>query len=154
MSATHAVYCTQTAAHVLYVSFELSWSSWRMAFTIGAGQPPRIRSVLARCTDLALKEIKKAKLRFGLPADTPVVSCYEAGRDGFWMHRFLTHAGVQNIAVDSASIEVSRRKRRAKSDRLDAIKLVSMLVRWHNGEEAEGHTQRAPVKHLQPIISK
>jgi transposase len=120
---------------VLYVAFELSWGTWKMAFTIGAGQPPRIRSVPSRCTTLVLNEIKKTKLRFGLPGDTPVVSCYEAGRDGFWIHRFLTDAGVENIVVDSASIEVSRRKRRAKSDRLDAIKLVSMLIRWHNGEK-------------------
>jgi transposase len=135
MSATHAVHCTQTAAPVLYVAFELSWTNWKMAFTIGAGQPPRIRTVPARCASLVLNEIKKAKLRFGLPNSAPVVSCYEAGRDGFWIHRFLTHEMVQNIVVDSASIEVSRRKRRAKSDRLDAVKLVSMLIRWHNGEK-------------------
>jgi transposase len=120
---------------VLYMAFELGWTTWKMAFTIGAGQPPRVRSVPARCTSFVLSEIKKAKLRFGLPADAPVVSCYEAGRDGFWLHRFLVHQGIRNIVVDSASIEVSRRKRRAKSDRLDAIKLVSMLIRWHNGEK-------------------
>jgi transposase len=135
MSATHAVHCTTTAGPALYVALELSWTTWKMAFTVGAGQPPRIRTVPARCTTMILTEIKKAKLRFGLPADAPVVSCYEAGRDGFWIHRFLAHTGVQNIVVDLASIEVSRRKRRAKSDRLDAVKLVSMLIRWHNGEK-------------------
>jgi transposase len=135
MSATHTVHSTTTASPVLYVAFELGWTTWKMAFTIGAGQPPRVRSVPARCTSFVLSEIKKAKLRFGLPADAPVVSCYEAGRDGFWLHRFLVHQGIRNIVVDSASIEVSRRKRRAKSDRLDAIKLVSMLIRWHNGEK-------------------
>ena len=97
-----------------------------------AAQDPHGSGSLHR---LVLNEIKKAKLRFDLPADTPVVSCYEAGRDGFWIHRFLAHEGIQNIVVDSASIEVSRRKRRAKSDRLDAVKLVSMLIRWHNGEK-------------------
>jgi transposase len=76
-----------------------------------------------------MSEISKAKLRFGLPPDAKVVSCYEAGRDGFWIHRLLTHEGIQNVVVDSASIEVSRRKRRAKSDRLDGVKLVSMLIR-------------------------
>ena len=106
-----------------------------MAFTVGAGQPPRIRSVPARCTTLVWSEIKKAKLRFDLPANTPVLSCYEAGRDGFWIHRVLADGGIRNIVVDSASIEVSRRKRRAKSDRLDAVKLLSMLIRWHNGEK-------------------
>jgi transposase len=63
------------------------------------------------------------------------VSCYEAGRDGFWIHRFLIHLGVESIIVDSASIEVSRRSRRRKTDRLDAIKLVTMLVRWDFGEK-------------------
>jgi transposase len=135
MSAAHTVHCTPTAAPVLYVAFELGWTTWKMALTVGAGQPPRIRSVPARCTSFVLSEIKKAKLRFGLPEDAPVVSCYEAGRDGFWIHRFLAHEGIHNIVVDSASIEVSRRKRRAKSDRLDAVKLVSMLIRWHNGEK-------------------
>jgi transposase len=135
MSATHAVHSTPTAAPVLYVAFELGWTTWKMAFTVGAGQPPRIRTVPARCTSFVLSEIKKAKLRFGLPANASVVACYEAGRDGFWLHRFLVHQGIQNIVVDSASIEVSRRRRRAKSDRLDAIKLVSMLIRWHNGEK-------------------
>jgi transposase len=135
MSAAHKIQCTPTAGPVLYVAFELSWGTWKMAFTTGPGQSPRIRTVPARCTSLVWSEIKKAKLRLDLPADTPVLSCYEAGRDGFWIHRSLTHAGIQNTVVDSASIEVSRRKRRAKSDRLDAIKMLSMLIRWHNGEK-------------------
>ena len=109
MSATHAVHSTPAPAPALYVAFELSWGTWKMAFTVGAGQPPRIRSVPARCTSLVLNEIKKAKLRFDLPADAPVLSCYEAGRDGFWIHRVLAHEGIHNIVVDSASIEVSRR---------------------------------------------
>jgi transposase len=135
MSATHPVHSTPAAAPVLYMALELSLTTWKLAFTTGAGQPPRLRSIPARATSSLLSEVKKAKLRFGLPDDAPVRSCYEAGRDGFWLHRFLVHAGIHNIVVDSASIEVNRRKRRAKSDRLDAVKLVSMLIRWHNGEK-------------------
>jgi len=120
---------------VLYLAFELGWNSWKLAFTIGAGQKPRLRSLPARSLVALPLEIKTAKERFGLAPDAPVVSCYEAGRDGFWLHRFLAHEGVRNLVVDSASIEVNRRQRRAKSDRLDAIKLLSMLIRWHNGEE-------------------
>src|SRR5262249_40139908 len=89
-------------------------------------------------------EIKTAKERFGLPPDAPVISCYEAGRDGFWLHRLLVHEGVRNLVVDSASIEVNRRKRRAKSDRLDATKLVSMLIRWHHGQERVWAVVRVP----------
>jgi transposase len=120
---------------VLYVALELGWNTWKLAFTIGAGQKPRIRTIKARALEVLLAEIQAAKARFGLPEDAKVISCYEAGRDGFWLDRFLWKHGVENLVVDSASIEVNRRKRRAKSDRLDAVKLVSMLMRWHNGEK-------------------
>ena len=119
----------------LYVAFELGWKTWKLASTVGLGQKPRISTVPAGDTEAVLREISKALERFGLPQGLRVVSCYEAGRDGFWLHRFLTHVGVENVVVDSASIEVSRRSRRRKTDRLDAIKLVAMLVRYHLGEK-------------------
>jgi len=119
----------------LYVAFELGWKTWKLASTVGLGQRPRISTIPAGDTEAVVKEISKALERFGLPRDSRVVSCYEAGRDGFWLHRFLTHVGVENVVVDSASIEVSRRSRRRKTDRLDAIKLVTMLVRYHLGEK-------------------
>jgi transposase len=118
----------------LHLAFELGWSQWQLAFTIGHGQPARLRTITARDLPGLLQEIHKAKRRFGLPEDAAVVSCYEAGRDGFWLHRWLTSQGIANVIVDSASIEVNRRKRRAKSDHLDATKLVSMLLRYHAGE--------------------
>ena len=134
MTATRSNDSTPAQAPCLYLAFELGWSEWKLAFTIGAGQKPRLRSVPARDRDRVLAEIAKAKQRFELPADAPVRSCYEAGRDGFWLHRWLLHAGVLNIIVDSSSIEVNRRQRRAKSDGLDAAKLVSMLLRFYGGE--------------------
>jgi transposase len=78
--------------------------------------------------------VARARTRFKLSAQTAVVSCYEAGRDGFWIHRALTQLGISNRVVDSASIEVNRRARRAKTDRIDALKLVQMLVRVCYGE--------------------
>jgi transposase len=144
MSATHTDPSNAMAAPVLYLALELSWNSWKLAFTVGMGQKPRLRTIPARDTQGLLLEIKKAKARFGLPEQAPVVSCYEAGRDGFWLHRFLAHHGVDNRVVDSASIEVNRRRRRAKSDRLDVIKLVEMLIRWHNGETKVWSTVRVP----------
>ena len=63
-----------------------------------------------------------------------VLSCYEAGRDGFWLHRYLLSCGIDNLMVDSSSIEVNRRKRRAKTDRINAKKLLAMLIRHHAGE--------------------
>lgn len=123
-----------TSSPRLHLAFELSWGQWKLAFTTEPAQPPRLRTVRARDLAAVLAEIAKAKKRFGLPDDTEVVSCYEAGRDGFWLHRWLLSQGIANVIVDSASIEVNRRKRRAKSDRLDAGKLVSMLVRYQAGE--------------------
>jgi transposase len=134
MSATHTTQSTATSAPVLYVAIELGWNSWKVAFTVGLGQRPRVRTVGGRSTTQLLFEIQRAKRRFGLPEQTRVISCYEAGRDGFWVHRFLVANAIDNHVVDSASIEVNRRKRRAKSDGLDATKLVEMLIRWHNGE--------------------
>ena len=88
----------------------------------------------ARHHEHVLDEIAQAKRRLGLPETAPVVSCYEAGREGFWLHRFLQGHGITNHVVDSSSIEVNRRRRRAKSDGLDVRKLLSMLMRYEQGE--------------------
>ena len=78
--------------------------------------------------------IGKGKARCGLAGKVLVHSCYEAGRDGFWLHRWLIEQGIENLVVDSASIEVNRRQRRAKTDHLDGAKLLAMLMRYHAGE--------------------
>ena len=123
-----------TPERVLFVAFELSEKTWKLGFTTGHGQKPRERSVPARDQEHVLDEIAQAKRRLKLPETAPVVSCYEAGREGFWLHRFLEAHGITNHVVDSAAIEVSRRQRRAKSDGLDVRKLLSMLIRYEQGE--------------------
>ena len=130
---THAHESTPTTP-VLHLAFELADQRWKLAFTPGLGQRRRVRTVAARDLDAVRQEVRRALARFGRPAGTPVVSCYEAGRDGFWLHRALTALGIANSVVDSASIEVNRRLRRAKADRLDAEKLVLMLVRATQGD--------------------
>src|SRR5207245_8341101 len=95
---------------------------------------PRERSIAARHQARVLHEVAQAKRRFGLPETASVVSCYEAGREGFWLHRFVQAHGITNQVVDSSSLEVNRRKRRAKSDGLDGRKLLSMLMRSYHGE--------------------
>jgi len=119
----------------LYLALELSNRSWKLAFSTGHGQKPRFRNVPARDLDALTREIVLARTRFGLSDSVPVISCFEAGRDGFWIHRFLqTQPHCFNLVVDSASIEVNRRFRRLKTDRIDARKLLTMLIRYHNGE--------------------
>jgi transposase len=123
----------------LYLAFELGERDWKLAFTTGLAQRPRVRVVKARDLAQVGAEIAAAKRRFELPADAPVVSCYEAGRDGTWLHRALGACGIANCVVDAASIEVNRRARRAKADRLDAEKLVLMLVRYAQGDRRTWH---------------
>jgi transposase len=126
------------------MALELSEKTWKLGFTTGLGQKARLRDIPARAFPLIEREIHAAKQRFGLPRETPVASCYEAGRDGFWLHRFLLSAGVANEVVDSSSIEVDRRRRRAKTDRIDVKKLLKMLVRYRQGEADVWRTVRVP----------
>lgn len=118
----------------LHMALELSLSKWNLAFTTGLGQKAKVRTIAARDLQAVHREITAAKTRFRLRDDAQVRSCYEAGRDGFWLHRALVAAGIQNIIVDSSSIEVNRRARRAKADKIDASKLATMLVRYYLGE--------------------
>jgi transposase len=117
---------------------------WRLGFTTGAAQRPRERQVLAGEVHTVLGEIDRAKQRFGLPEHARVVSCYEAGRDGFWLHRFLVAQGVENLVVDASSIEVNRRQRRAKTNRLDVHQRLMMLLRYHAGERRLWSVVRVP----------
>jgi transposase len=119
----------------LYMAIETGVSKWKVGFTCGAGQQPRIRVVDTGDLTRLRQEIEQAKRRFGLSADAPVHSCYEAGRDGFWIHRALERMGVKNRVVDSASIRVERRARRAKSDRLDVVGLLDLVIRRCRGED-------------------
>ncbi len=118
---------------VLMMSMELGESGWLLGFASAFGQKPLRRKVASRDGQSLLAQIAWAKRRLGIAADAHVASCYEAGRDGFWLHRFLEAHGIENLVVDSASIEVNRRKRRAKSDRIDLVALLDLLARDRAG---------------------
>jgi transposase len=117
------------AQPILMLAMELGESGWLLGFSSGFGQTPVRRKIDSRDGNALLTQIGWAKQRLGLAAGARVVSCYEAGRDGFWLHRFLEAQGVENLVVDSASIEVNRRKRRAKTDRVDLVALLDLLAR-------------------------
>lgn len=129
---------------VLYVAFELAKKDWKLAMTSGFGVAPVVRTVSAGDLAAVQRVIAAGRQRFGVPAEAAVLSCYEAGRDGFWIHRALGTVGISNRVVDSSSIEVNRRARRTKTDRLDALKLVMMLVRVCQGEPRVWAEVRVP----------
>jgi transposase len=122
-------------AKSLFMAMELSKKKWKLAF--GDGSRERERTIPAGAVTALSREVEVAKAKLGLPADAPVISGYEAGRDGFWIDRMLKKQGVKNYVMDPASIEVSRQARRRKTDRLDAKKLLKQLLRKELGEEQD-----------------
>ena len=134
----------EDTAEALYVAFELSKAKWKLGFSDGSHRAARVVTVDAPDVEAVDRQILKAKQSFGLREGAPVYSCYEAGRDGFWLHRALTDRGIDNLVVDPASIEVNRRKRRVKTDRVDAVKLLGQLIRYYRGERRVWAVVRVP----------
>ena len=128
----------------LHVALDLGNTTWCFACAPGAAVAPRVRILPARDLARLQMELATAHGHFGLSADAPVVLCYEAGRDGFWLQRACTAAGITALVVDSSSIEVSRRKRRAKTDRLDATALLRVLLRHTAGERGQWRVLHVP----------
>lgn len=133
-----------TAATVVHLAFELGATEWKLGFTTGLGRSPRERVIRTGDVEAVEREIEAAKRRFGVAVDGRVVSCYEAGREGFWLHRWLKSKGIENQVIDSSSIEVNRRRRRRKTDKLDLKSLLRLLARWVGGEEEVWRVVRVP----------
>ena len=132
------------AAQTLYLAFELSRKKWKLAFSDGKMPRVRIVTIGAQDWEALNQELERARVRYGLEKTAGVMSCYEIGRESFWLHRALVSRGIENIVVDAASIEVNRRDRRAKTDRMDAEKLVQQLMRYATGERRVWSVVRVP----------
>jgi transposase len=149
MQATRANHFTATE-DVLAVALELSSGAWKLAFQDGKHGKPAISTVTnevaaGRLSEVR-QEIQKMKRKWSLPASTRTVVLYEAGQDGFWIQRALSEEGIETWICDPASIPVQRHARRAKTDRLDAIKLVQSLRAWLCGERDRMHMIRIPAR--------
>jgi transposase len=127
----------------LYVIFELANKEWKLLFSNEQGRH--------HCGQMTAGEmaafwahVSVAKQRLNCSPTVTVYSCYEAGRDGHWLHRYLHDQGIINYEVDASSIEVPRRARRAKTDRLDLFSLRRLLVRHVHGERGVWHTVNVP----------
>ena len=133
---------------VLAVSLELASKSWKVGLDDGKRKSPAVHGVDHAEPEGRLEEaiavIEKAKKKWGLAPGVRVVVMYEAGQDGFWIQRALTARGYETLVVDAASIPVERKSRRAKTDRLDAIRLVVTLRAWLRGERDRMKVVRVP----------
>ena len=135
---------------ILHLAFELASKKWLLGFTDGR---PQIRKIEVKAGDLSalLGAIAATKVKFGLPKTCRVVSCYEAGRDGFWLHRALVAQGIENRVLDSASLETNRRSRRAKTDRIDVEKMARMSVREASGEKNVWRVVNVPPEDVEDV---
>ena len=146
----HRISLTPTTAQIecatIFVAIELSRLSWVVAIHTPLADKIGVHKLTAgdwRAL-LALIARHRAKAERALGAPLDVVSCYEAGYDGFWLHRLLLANGVRNHVIDPASLQVNRRARRAKTDRVDATGLLRALMAWCRGERQVCAMVRAP----------
>jgi transposase len=126
----------KTINEVLVVAIELSSKHWKLAFHDGRRERARIATIAAWEFEALSLQIERARKAMSLEREVRIVSCYEAGREGFSVHRRLLQLGVESVVIDAASVEVSRRWRNAKTDRLDAEKLAMKLLAHLRGERA------------------
>lgn len=132
----------------LTASLELASKHWKVALQDGKHTSPSVHTTKQEGAADRLAEavalIETARQEWQLGSSSRVVVLYEAGQDGFWISRALRERGYQVVVVDPASIPVERQARRAKTDRLDAIRLLSCLRGWLRGERDRLHAVREP----------
>jgi transposase len=144
MLQTNDTNATTTLTTRLLVAIEMSLKAWRLVMAPEGGIRKRVKSVEAGNYPALEQAVAEARERFQLPARTPLLFCYEAGRDGFYPYRRLTEVGHEVWVIDSASIEVSRRKKQAKSDGIDGEKLAELMQRKVRGERKALRIVRVP----------
>src|SRR3954447_11283568 len=127
----------QVSLAAIFVSLELSRSTWLITSLVPGGGD-KMSKHLVRSGDIAELMTHLAKLRDKVHAragaSVPIVAIQEAGLDGFWIHRVLEQAGIESHVVDAASVLTSRRRRRAKTDRIDGEALLRTLLAYKRGE--------------------
>jgi transposase len=129
-----------------FVAIELSKSSWVLGFQTPLAKQTSRYQVKACDAKALLELIDRVRSRMARELGRPVevMSCYEAGYDGFWLHRVLEAHGIHNHVLDPASLQVNRRARRPKTDRIDADRMVRALIRHLRGEPEACSVIRVP----------
>lgn len=130
------------AGTVLYMAMELSQRTWKLGFS--NGQRMRRTSLDARDRVRLMAEVALAKHKLGLARAARVVVCFEAGRDGHWIYRWLRAEGFEVLEIDSSSIETARGRKHVKTDRVDVEKLLDLLLRYCLGFRQAFRVVRVP----------
>jgi transposase len=134
----------------LYIAIDLGSTKWTLGFHDGQRRKPRVKTVPAHGLSELRAEAEAARRQFGYPAEYRVVSCFEAGRDGFWLHREMLSWGWDNVVVDPGSIERAPKKR-AKTDRLDTATLMERLLRHDRGDRSVWSVVAVPPPEVEDV---
>lgn len=135
-----------SSENTVYVAIELSFSSWLVAARLPGTERSRLHRIEAGNTLALLALIAELRSRASTKRGeaVEVACCFEAGRDGFWLHRVLTAHGIAAYVLEPTSILVNRRARRAKTDRLDAEGMLRVLATWLGGDRQVCSMVRVP----------
>ncbi len=131
-TTSQATSCEQT----LHAALELSKNSWQMAIQVPGRDNPSLHPIGGGDADGLMAKLDAARNRVAkVSGQTPkVILCYEVGYDGFWLARLLEQHGIACRVMDPASLQVNRKARRVKTDRIDVEKLLQALIAWCRGE--------------------
>ncbi len=132
--------------NTIHIAIELSVTSWLVAVRLPGADKSRLHHLEGGGTKALLALIAELRARTSAKLDcaADVACCFEAGRDGFWLHRLLTAQGIDAYVLEPTSILVNQRARRAKTDRLDAEGMLRVLARWLGGDRQVCSMVRVP----------
>ncbi len=132
-----------TGTPTIYMALDLGRRRWMVGFLLPGDRQPRLHQIDGGDCETLRKLIEHQRAQVD-DRRVRVASCYEAGRDGFWLDRWLTAQGVDNRILDPASMEVPRRRRRVKTDKVDTVALLRVLLRLERGETELTRVVRVP----------
>lgn len=140
-----------TPGEVMYMALELSASKWRVAFATPTSERTPQWSIAAGDLAALVRTIERARAKLGVGAGAVLRSVYEAGRDGFWLHRWLEAQGITNRVIDAASLEVATARKRRKTDRLDARLLLRKLIAFWGGDRRVFSVVEVPPEEVEAL---
>src|SRR6201993_3299906 len=124
------------SANTLECALEMSKKTWLLAIQFPDREQPSVYCIKGGDAAALLAKLIAARNRWAKVSGSPpsIVLCYEIGYDAFWLARFLKMHGIECLVIDPGSLEVNRRSRRVKTDRVDLKKLPRTQIAWCRGE--------------------
>src|ERR1700747_646708 len=138
--------CSASSSHTLHCALELSKKSWLLAIQFPDREQPSVYSIKGGDSEKLMAKLTAARDCWAkVSGSLPMITlCYEVGHDAFWLARFLKARGIECLVIDPGSLQVNRRGRRVKTDRVDVKMLLRTLIAWRRGERHVWSLVRIP----------